>query len=103
MATSSLYAISGDVRTQTLVVGPQRALARTVVRARGRLFVPVERAQVKLRHRAPTVPAAVESTARGFRLALETAAHGVAAGQAAVLYEDDVVVGAGVITSASRA
>jgi tRNA-uridine 2-sulfurtransferase len=102
-AAEPLYAISGDVRTQTLVVGARQALARTVVRARGRLFVPVERAQVKLRHRAPAVPAAVESTARGFRLALEAAAYGVAAGQAAVLYEDDVVVGAGVITSASRA
>jgi tRNA-specific 2-thiouridylase len=102
-AAEPLYAISGDVRTQTLVVGPQRALARTVVRARGRLFLPVERAQVKLRHRAPAVPAAVESTARGFRLALEDAAYGVAAGQAAVLYEEDVVVGAGVITSASLA
>jgi tRNA U34 2-thiouridine synthase MnmA/TrmU len=39
----------------------------------------------------------VEETGEGFRLALETPAYGVAAGQAAVLYEDDVVVGAGVL------
>ena len=45
----------------------------------------------------------VEPTARGFRLELDEAAYGVAAGQAAVLYEDDVVVGSGVITSASAA
>jgi tRNA-uridine 2-sulfurtransferase len=99
----ALYALSSNVRTQTLVVGPQSALARSLVTARGRLFVPVDRAEAKLRHRAPAVAAAVESTARGFRLALEEAAYGVAAGQAAVLYEDGVVVGSGVITSASAA
>jgi tRNA-specific 2-thiouridylase len=102
-AAEPLYAVSSNVRTQTLVVGPQSALARSLVTARGRLFVPVDRAQAKLRHRAPAVPAAVESTARGFRLALDEAAYGVATGQAAVLYEDGVVVGSGVITSASAA
>jgi tRNA-specific 2-thiouridylase len=102
-AAEPLYAVSSNVRTQTLVVGPQSALARSLVTARGRLFVPVDRAQAKLRHRAPAVPAAVESTARGFRLTLDEAAYGVAAGQAAVLYEDGVVVGSGVITSASAA
>jgi tRNA-specific 2-thiouridylase len=102
-AAEPLYAVSSNVRTQTLVVGPQSALARSFVSARGRLFVPVERAQAKLRHRAPAVPATVEPTVRGFRLALDQAAYGVASGQAAVLYEDDVVVGSGVITSASAA
>jgi tRNA-specific 2-thiouridylase len=102
-AAEPLYAVSSNVRTQTLVVGPQSALARSLVTARGRLFVPVDRAQAKLRHRAPAVPTAVESTARGFRLELDEAAYGVAAGQAAVLYEDGVVVGSGVITSASAA
>jgi tRNA-specific 2-thiouridylase len=98
-----LYAISGDPGTQTLVVGPRSALVRTSVTARGRLFVPIDRAQAKLRYRSPALPAAVEQTARGFRLALDEPAYGVAAGQAAVLYEDDVVVGSGVITSAAAA
>ena len=102
-AAEPLYAVSGDVRTQTLVVGPRSALARNRVTARGRLFVPVDHAQAKLRHRAPAVAADVEPTARGFRLQLAEAAFGVATGQAAVLYEDDVVVGSGVITSASAA
>jgi tRNA-uridine 2-sulfurtransferase len=102
-APEPLYAISGDVGTQTLVVGPRSALAKTHVTARGRLFVPVDRAEAKLRHRAPAVPATVEATSRGFQLSLAEPAYGVATGQAAVLYEDDVVVGSGVITSASAA
>jgi tRNA-uridine 2-sulfurtransferase len=102
-ASEPLYAVAGNVRTQTLVVGPRSALARNRVTARGRLFVPVDRAQAKLRYRAPAVPADVEPTARGFRLQLAEAAFGVATGQAAVLYHDDVVVGSGVITSASAA
>jgi tRNA-uridine 2-sulfurtransferase len=102
-APQPLYAISSNPATQTLVVGPRSALARTSVTARGRLFVSVARAQAKLRYRSPALAAAVEQTARGFRLALDEPAYGVAAGQAAVLYEDDLVVGSGVITSAAAA
>ena len=68
---------------------------------RGRLFAPVARAEAKLRYRSPAVAAAVEATPRGFRLALDEPAYGVAAGQAAVLYEDGVVVGSGVVLPAS--
>jgi len=42
----------------------------------------------------------VEETARGFRLHLEEPAYGVARGQAAVLYDGDVVVGSGLVSSA---
>ncbi len=65
--------------------------------ANGRLYVPVRRAHAKLRYRSPAVPAVVERSAHGFHLALDEPAYGVAPGQAAVLYEEDVVVGAGVI------
>jgi tRNA-specific 2-thiouridylase len=100
-APEPLYALRTEPRTNTVVVGPRRALARRRVSARGRLFVPVERAEVKLRYRSPAVTAAVEATRSGFRLRLDEPAFGVAPGQAAVLYEDDVVVGAGLITSAT--
>jgi tRNA U34 2-thiouridine synthase MnmA/TrmU len=63
----------------------------------GRLHVPVRRVEAKLRYRSSAVPAEVEETDRGFRLHLEAPAFGVAAGQAAVAYEDDVVVGAGLV------
>ena len=57
----------------------------------------MNRAEVKWRYRSPAVPAAVEETEHGFRLALDTPAYGVAAGQAAVLYDAGMVVGAGVL------
>jgi tRNA-specific 2-thiouridylase len=43
------------------------------------------------------VPARIHQQGGGFRLELDQPAYGVAPGQAAVLYEDDVVVGAGLI------
>ena len=42
-------------------------------------------------------------TSGGFRLDLDEPAYGVAAGQTAVLYEDDVVVGAGRVCSPESA
>jgi tRNA-specific 2-thiouridylase len=86
-----------------VVIGPRASLARTRVTARGRLHVPVERVDAKLRYRSETVPARVEPTPRGFRLLLEQPVYGVATGQAAILYEGDAVVGAGLVTSAGRA
>src|SRR5689334_24630826 len=96
-APQPLYALSSDVRTNTVVVGPRASLARTSVEVAGRLYLPVERAQVKLRYRSETVAARVEPTRSGFRLDLEEPSYGVAPGQAAVLYDGDVVVGAGEI------
>jgi tRNA-specific 2-thiouridylase len=90
-----LYALRSDARTNTVVVGPREALARTAVEADGCLYLPVARASAKLRHRGDLVDADVEPTERGFRLELERPVYGVAPGQAAVLYEDDAVVAAG--------
>jgi tRNA-specific 2-thiouridylase len=96
-----LYALAADPRTNTLVVGPRESLARRDVRVQaGRLFVPVERVEAKLRYRSPAAGATVSAEPRGFRIALDEPAYGVAVGQAAVLYEDDAVVGAGLISSA---
>jgi tRNA-specific 2-thiouridylase len=98
-----LYALRTEAATNTVVVGPRASLARSAVRARGRLYVAVDRVEAKLRYRSPAVPAAVHPTADGFRLELDEPAFGVAKGQAAVLYEGDVVVGSGVVTSAASA
>ncbi len=95
-----LYALRSDPRSNSVVVGPRDALARDEIHVRsGGLFVPVERAEAKLRYRSPAVSASVTAETRGFRIRLDSPAYGVAAGQAAVLYEDDVVVGAGLISS----
>jgi tRNA-specific 2-thiouridylase len=96
-----LYALRANPRTNAVVVGPREALARRQIRVgNGRLFVPVGRVEAKLRYRSPAVAASVEDERRGFRIALDEPAYGVAMGQAAVLYEGDAVVGAGLITAA---
>ena len=94
-----LYAVRTQARGNTVVVGPREALACTGVRARGRLYAPVRRAEAKLRYRSPALPAEVEPSPRGFGLRLERPAYGVAKGQAAVLYDGDAVVGVGRVSA----
>jgi tRNA-specific 2-thiouridylase len=101
-APEPLYALETNARTNTVTVGPREALARRVVTVRGRLFAPAANVEAKLRYRSPAVGASVEETAHGFRLHLDEPAYGVARGQAAVLYDGDVVVGSGLVTSATR-
>jgi tRNA-uridine 2-sulfurtransferase len=96
-----LYAVRIDAAKNHVEVGPREALRRTrVTVASGGLYVPVERVDAKLRYRSPAVPARVRPTVSGFELELGEPVSAVAPGQAAVLYEDDAVVGAGVITAA---
>ena len=98
-APEPLYVLGTRPSANAVVVGPRASLARTQVTARGRLYAGAERVKAKLRYRSPAVPARVEQTARGFRLELDEPAYGVAAGQAAVLYDGDTVVGYGLITA----
>jgi tRNA-specific 2-thiouridylase len=93
-----LYVLGTEPETNTVVVGSRDELATRSIDARGRLYVPVEEVEVKVRYRSAPVPASVTETGGGFSLELGEPAHGVARGQFAVLYEDDAVVGAGVIT-----
>ena len=93
-----LYVLRTDAATNTVTVGARERLAVRSVATRGRLYRPVDVGTVKLRYRSEAVPAGVTATADGFALALGEPAYGVATGQVAVVYEDDAVVGAGVIT-----
>jgi tRNA-specific 2-thiouridylase len=99
-AAEPLYVLGTRPNANAVLVGPRASLARTRVTARGRLYADVERVEAKLRYRSPAVGATVAPTARGFRLGLDEPAYGVATGQAAVLYDTDVVVGYGLITAA---
>jgi tRNA-uridine 2-sulfurtransferase len=93
----ALYVLGTDAAANTVTVGPREALATSTVHAHGRLRLPVERAEVKVRYRSEPIPTSVTETADGFRLELDEPAFGVARGQFAVLYLDDAVVGAGAI------
>jgi tRNA-specific 2-thiouridylase len=95
-----LYVLRTRAGKNLVVAGSEPALARRSVSVRGKLYLPLERAQVKLRYRSPALPAEVEPTAVGFHLRFPEPAYAVAPGQAAVLYDDEVVVGFGLVTSA---
>jgi len=97
-AAAPLYAVRTNADTNTVVVGPREALATQTVNARGRLYADVRRADAKLRYRSAPLPATVEPRDGGFLLQLDEPAYGVARGQAAVLYDDGAVVGAGLVS-----
>jgi tRNA-specific 2-thiouridylase len=99
-AGGPVYTLKTLPQRNRVVVGPREALGRRTVRATGRLFVDVDRADVKLRYRSPAMKGSVEPVSRGFRVRLDEPAFGVATGQAAVLYDQNVVVGAGRVASA---
>jgi len=96
-----LHVLRSERASNTLVVGPRSSLGARRVSARGRLYASVEQADAKLRYRSETVRADVSSTADGFALELRRPVEAVAPGQVAVLYDGEVVVGAGVIESAT--
>jgi tRNA-uridine 2-sulfurtransferase len=98
---SPVYAVKTIPSRNAVVVGPRESLSRRTVRAAGRVYVDIDRADVKVRYRSPATPGAVEPLSRGFRVRLAEPVYGVAPGQAAVLYEGDAVVGAGRVTSSS--
>ena len=100
-AARPLFVLDAHPSSNTVVVGPREALARRRVGVQGRLYVDVERADAKLRHRSPAASARVLVRDGGFDLELEEPAYGVARGQAAVLYSGDAVVGCGLISAAS--
>ena len=96
-----LHVVRSDPGSNTLVVGPRSALRSRRVSVRGRTYVPVERADAKLRYRSAPVGASVHPVDQGFVLELDEPVEAVAPGQVAVLYDDDVVVGAGMIQTAT--
>jgi tRNA-specific 2-thiouridylase len=96
-----LHVVRSDRATNTLVVGPRSSLGARTVTARGSLYLPVDRAEAKLRYRSQPVGATVTPVPGGFELELDEPVDAVAPGQVAALYDDDAVVGAGVIESAT--
>jgi tRNA-uridine 2-sulfurtransferase len=97
----ALHVIRSERESNTLVVGPRRALGARHVTVRGRLYDAVTEAEAKLRYRSPAVRADVMPCGEGFALELHEPVEAIAPGQVAVLYDRDVVVGAGVIASAT--
>ena len=95
-----LYVLTVDAGSGRVVVGSHAELERrSVWVAPGRLLTTTRRVQAKLRYRTDPVWATVRPGVDGFTLDLDEPVAGVAPGQTAVLYDDDTVVGTGVIAS----
>jgi tRNA-uridine 2-sulfurtransferase len=103
-ARQPLYVLAVDGPTRTVVVGAKEELRRDSLTVRDANWVsraapekPIE-VKVKIRYRQPELAASVESLPRGRAIVrFHRAPTGVAAGQSAVFYEGDLVVGGGII------
>jgi tRNA-specific 2-thiouridylase len=101
-AGQPLYVVALDADTQTVVVGPKRALERTEVRVSdvswiaGAAPTSAVRAAVQIRHKHQAAPATItpDGPARA-HVVFETPQTAVSPGQAAVFYDGDVVLGGG--------
>jgi len=89
------YVLSVEPVSRTVTVGPVEALdVTTVLTGPPVLPVPLPLAcEVQLRAHGMVHPATVTAEGDGWSLELGTPARGVAAGQAAVLYDGDTVLG----------
>lgn len=99
-----LYVVDVDADSATVTMGPREALACTTVRASPvRMAHPLSSwptrvtAQVRARH--PAAPASVIVVGDTIEVVFDDPVHGVALGQALVVYDGDVVLGGGVITA----
>jgi tRNA-specific 2-thiouridylase len=97
-ASRPLYVLRTEPSSNSVVVGEKEDLTVTRVDVEGALYVAVARGEAKLRYGSPSIRATVSSENGGFSLQLEEPAYAVARGQVAVVYDEGVVVGAGVIT-----
>ena len=106
-----LYVIKVDPQTHQVIVGPKEALARDVIHINdcNWLFAngqdQLERdVMLKFRSVMKPVPARLllSDNADGATLYLETPQYGISPGQAAVIYENDRVMGGGWISGTSH-
>ncbi len=101
------YVLAIEPVTRTVTVGPAEALDLHVLFAERPVWcgaqVPLPvRCQVQLRAHGAAHPAVVSSFGNGWELTLDTPARGIAAGQAAVLYDGDRVLGSATVSATGR-
>jgi tRNA-specific 2-thiouridylase len=102
------YVLGIEPRSNTVLVGPRARLEVDEVSATGPVWIgrrpgPVLDCAVQLRAHGMVSPATVQVGEDGVVARLHRPQHGVAAGQALVMYADDEVLGSATITAAARA
>jgi len=101
------YVVDVDVKKNQVLVGPPMLLDINVIEAinprwSGPLPANDQRIHVQVRAHGEALPARVELTEAGIRVVLDDFLRGVAAGQAAVLYDDTRVIGSATISRSRR-
>jgi tRNA-specific 2-thiouridylase len=101
-AGKPLYVLSIDPEKNRVVVGDDDALRTTSFEVVGTNWVSIaepaapRKASVKIRHKHEPAAATIEATGKNSaRITFEVPQRAVTPGQAAVLYDDDVVLGGG--------
>jgi tRNA-specific 2-thiouridylase len=100
-----LYVVALDVERNRVIVGPREALRASEVSAfdvrwRGPRDVAI-RVMAAVRYRMPAQAALATFDGDELRVVFDEGLDGVAPGQSIVCYEDDRVIGGGVIACAS--
>ena len=100
------YVLAISPVDNTVTVGPHEALAVSEITGIRPTWAVAEprlgswRGLVQVRAHGTPLPCGIEADAEGVRMALDEPAFGIAPGQAAVLYDGDLVVGAATIAGA---
>jgi tRNA-uridine 2-sulfurtransferase len=103
-AREPFYVVSLDATSKRVVVGTSTEAMRTRISIRGMHWIALEKnfgslkLAVKIRYRQPEITAQVMCDNNGrAEIVLDTPQRGIAPGQAAVIYDGDLVVGGGII------
>ena len=108
-APTPLFVIEKNIKNNTLIVGTREELGQTEVHVRNVNWVAGEapfrpiRAQVKIRYKAPALPATVTAGDNGTAVVqFDAYVQGVAPGQGAVFYDGERCLGGGLIARQTR-